>query len=282
MSERLIEANGVELCTQSFGDPADMPVLLIMGAMASMVRWEDEFCERLADAGRFVMRYDHRDTGRSTSCAPGAPTHTVSDLVDDAAAVIEAYGLDFAHVVGMSLGGLLGQRLAVRYPARVRSLVAVMTMPYAVDLPEAPVLNEGFVEHLGKAADLDWSDRAAVVDWIVGKWQRLAGSGHVFDEPRSRRLAEIEFDRARDIATMCNFIVLDDDVRLEEGPDAVKVPVLVLHGTDDPIIPYVYGETLAEIVGAKLITLRGSGHELHEDDWNTLLTAIVEHTARNA
>ena len=93
MTERIIEANGVELCTEPFGDPAEPPILLIMGLGASMLWWEDGFCRMLADGGRFVIRYDHRDTGRSVTYPPGHPGYTGADLTADAAGVLDAYGI---------------------------------------------------------------------------------------------------------------------------------------------------------------------------------------------
>src|SRR5918997_5179801 len=99
MTERIVHANGVELCTEAFGDAADPPVLLVMGIGASMIWWEDGFCRMLAERGRFVIRYDHRDTGRSTTYEPGRPGYTGPDLTADAAAVLDGYGIPAAHLV---------------------------------------------------------------------------------------------------------------------------------------------------------------------------------------
>ncbi|HEY1279067.1 MAG TPA: alpha/beta hydrolase, partial [Acidimicrobiales bacterium] len=100
MAERMIETNGVELCTEPFGDPADPAILLVMGLGASMLWWDEEFCRMLADSRRFVIRYDHRDIGRSVSYEPGRPGYSGADLVGDAVAVLDAYGLPGAGVVG--------------------------------------------------------------------------------------------------------------------------------------------------------------------------------------
>src|SRR4051812_20873441 len=129
MTERMIEANGVALCTETFGDPADPPILLIMGLGASMLWWEDGFCRLLADGGRFVIRYDHRDTGRSVTCEPGRPSYTGADLAADARGVLDAHGLPVAHVVGVSAGGALAQVVALEHPDRVGSLVLISTSP---------------------------------------------------------------------------------------------------------------------------------------------------------
>src|SRR5215212_12120044 len=115
----MVEANGVELCTEAFGDRADPAVLLIGGIGASMLWWEAGFCRMLADGGRFVIRYDHRDTGRSVTYEPGRPGYTGGDLVADAAAVLDAYEIPAGHLVGVSAGGALAQLLAVEQPERV-------------------------------------------------------------------------------------------------------------------------------------------------------------------
>ena len=127
MAERMIDANGVALCTEHFGDPGDPPILLVMGIGASMLWWEEGFCRKLADGGRFVIRYDHRDTGRSVTYELGRPGYTGADLVADAAGVLDAYGLAAAHVVGVSAGGAFAQLLALDYGERVLSLVLIST-----------------------------------------------------------------------------------------------------------------------------------------------------------
>src|SRR5918995_7542204 len=129
VSERLIEANGVELCTEPFGAPTDPPILLVMGTGASMLWWEEDFCRMLAERGRFVIRYDHRDTGRSLTYEPGRPGYTGADMVADAAGVLDAYGIPAAHVVGVSAGGALAQLLALDFADRVSSLVLISTSP---------------------------------------------------------------------------------------------------------------------------------------------------------
>src|ERR671931_630109 len=113
MTERTITVDGVELCTEPFGDPADPPVLLVMGLGASMLWWREGFCRMLADGGRFVIRYDHRDTGRSTTYPPGCPGYTGADLTADAAAVLDAYEIAAAHLVGLSAGGGAAPGVAV-------------------------------------------------------------------------------------------------------------------------------------------------------------------------
>jgi pimeloyl-ACP methyl ester carboxylesterase len=133
MGETMVPANGVDLCLETFGDRGDPPVLLIAGAASSMDWWEDGFCRRLAAGGRFVIRYDHRDTGRSTSFPAGKPPYTHVDMAGDALGVLDALGIPRAHVVGLSLGGGLAQRLAVEDPTRLRSLTLMSTSPGPVE-----------------------------------------------------------------------------------------------------------------------------------------------------
>src|SRR3954451_10560279 len=134
----MIESNGVELCTEPFGDPRDPPILLIMGIGASMLWWEEGFCGMLADGGRYVIRYDHRDTGRSVTYEPGRPGYTSADLVADAARVLDAHGVTDVHVVGQSAGAAFAQLLALEAPERVASLVLVATSPASLGDRQLP------------------------------------------------------------------------------------------------------------------------------------------------
>ena len=127
MAERMVEANDVALCTESFGHRPDPPVLLIMGIGGSMIWWEERLCRMLADGGRFVMRYDQRDTGRSTTYPVGSPGYTETDFPADAARVLDAYGIAAAHIVGVSAGGGFAQELALDRPERVLSVVLIST-----------------------------------------------------------------------------------------------------------------------------------------------------------
>ena len=157
MPERMIEANGVELCTEPFGDPGDPPMLLVMGIGASMLWWEEGFCRMLAEGGRFVIRYDHRDTGRSVTYEPGRPQYTGADLVADAVGVLDAYEIAAAHVVGVSAGGAFAQLLALDFPDRVLSLVLISTSPATSGERSLPSPTAHFSALVG-SAEVDWSD----------------------------------------------------------------------------------------------------------------------------
>ncbi|MED4782362.1 alpha/beta hydrolase [Brevibacillus choshinensis] len=277
MSEQILSVDGIELCVESFGNPSDPVILLVMGATASMIWWETEFCQRLAEKGHFVIRYDNRDVGRSTTYELGSPGYTFEDMADDAARVLDAFGSKQAHIVGMSMGGLLTQIFALRHQDRALSLSLVMTSNFAPDLPP---MEEKVVEFFSNVGSLDWADEQSVVASAVEKWNVLRGSKHPFDQHKIERLALEEARRARHLASMNNHALVtggeDYVVRTYEIPQ----PTLVIHGTEDPIIPYPHGVHLANTIpGATLLTLTGTGHELHENDWSAIIDAISAHAA---
>src|SRR5262245_34617645 len=199
----MIEASGVELCTESFGDPADRPILLVMGIGASMLWWEEGFCRLLARGGRFVIRYDHRDTGRSVTYRPGRPEYTGADLVTDAVGVLDAYGITAAHVVGVSAGGALAQLLALEFPDRVLSLVLISTSPATPGQRGLPSATERYRRFLANAT-VDWSDEGSVVEYLVGYARVLAGGARRFDDAAVRELVRRDVERAHNISASEN------------------------------------------------------------------------------
>ncbi len=278
MTERMIDAGGVQLCTESFGEPTDPPVLLVMGIGASMLWWEEGFCRSVAEGGRFVIRYDHRDTGRSTTYAPGRPGYRASDLVADAVGVLDAYGLEAAHVVGVSAGGAFAQLLALDFADRVLSLVLISTtaaMSIDRDLP--PPTGE-FIQFVTEA-EVDWSNRESVIEYLVGYSRLLAGGQRPFDERASRDLVQRDLARARNVASRQNHDVMDHDERPHASLSSITVPTLVIHGTADPMFPFAHGQALAEeIPGATLLPIDGAGHGIDRDDWPSIMAAIHDHT----
>ncbi len=279
MAERMIQANGVELCTEPFGDPADPPILLIMGIGASMLWWEEGFCRMLAERGRFVIRYDHRDTGRSVTYEPGRPGYTGTDLVADAAGVLDAYGIAVAHVVGVSAGGAFAQLLALDFPDRVHSLVLISTTAALSGHRALPPPSEEFMRFVA-SAEADWSDAASVTEYLVGYSRVLAGGQRPFDEAAVRELVRRDVERARDFAAAHNHDAIPDDGRPRQPLSSIEVPTLVIHGTADPMFPLAHGQALArEIPGARLLPLQDAGHGTDRADWETVVRAIVEHTS---
>jgi pimeloyl-ACP methyl ester carboxylesterase len=275
----MIEANGVELCTEPLGDPADPPVLLVMGIGASMLWWEEDFCLLLADGGRFVIRYDHRDTGRSVTYEPGRPEYTGSDLVADAAGVLDAYGIAAAHVVGVSAGGAFAQLLALGFPDRVLSLVLISTSRALPGGRTLPPPTEEFAR-FATSAKADWSEAQSVIEYLVDYSRVLAGGRRPFDETAARELARREVERARNFAAAQNHDAVPDDGSSLGSLSSIAVPTLVIHGAADPMFPLEHGEALAhEIPDARLLTLADAGHGVDRADWEAIVRAILEHTA---
>jgi pimeloyl-ACP methyl ester carboxylesterase len=274
----MVEANGVEICTEPFGEPADPPILLVMGVGGSMLWWEEGFCRLLAQGGRFVIRYDQRDTGRSVTCEPGRPAYTGADLVADAAGVLAAYGIPAAHVVGVSAGGALAQLLALGFPARVLSLVLISTSPATPGERRLPPATERYQRFVA-TAEVDWSDERSVIDYFVGYADMLAGGERPFDEAAARELVRRDVERAHNIAASENHGTIREGHVSGAPLSSITVPTLVIHGTADPMFPLEHGKALAgEIRGATLLPLERAGHGVERADWEAIVRAILAHT----
>ena len=261
VTETMMPVNGIELCVETFGEPGDPALLLIAGAASSMDWWDDEFCRRLAAGGRFVIRYDHRDTGRSTSFPAGDPPYSDVDLAHDALGVLDALGVHRAHLVGLSIGGMLAQRIAVDRPHRVLSLtlMSTSTTPPAYEL--------SFPSDDADASDsgdqpTDWTDRRSAVDGLVSSARRLGGP-FTADILQLRRLAQRVVDRTHDMtASQTNHYICAEGPPVRDRLHGITAPTLILHGTLDPFFTPPHAEALcAEIPGARLVWLEGVGHE---------------------
>lgn len=283
MNSKPTSVNGGSLYTESFGERGDPVILLIMGAMASGAWWPDEFCAGLAARSRFVVRYDHRDTGGSVSYEPGAATYSVEDLADDAARVLDGYGIECAHLMGMSLGGYLSQLIALKYPDRVLTLTLIASERLASADPDISGIDLQVLEYHARAAELDWSDREAVIEYQVGAWRLLAGSAHIFESDLIRSMAAAEFERTPNPLTAFNHAALKDADGWINRLNEILVPSLVIHGTEDNILPYAHAEALhMELRNSRLITLEGTGHELSRADWPMILDEVERHTSAAA
>jgi pimeloyl-ACP methyl ester carboxylesterase len=275
----------VTLCVESFGDPARPTLLLVSGAAASMDWWDTELCTRLADGGRHVVRYDHRDTGESTTGEPGAPSYGGWQLGDDCAGLIEALGVGPVDLVGVSMGGGIAQMIALRHPGLVAGLTLIATTAVGgvdADLPgPSPRLRATFES---PPADPDWSDADSYADWAVAGAQTYAGTIPV-DEPRVRAIAATIHGRSHDPAAANNhwLVVGSDDEDDGEPLDVRRItaPTLVMHGSEDPLFPLPHGRALADAVpGATWLELPGMGHEVPpQATWDLVVPALLRHTA---
>lgn len=272
-------AGGVRIATEGFGDPLGVPVVLVMGATASRLWWHEALCRDLAGRGLLVIRYDHRDTGASDRSGPEGPDYTAEDLADDLRAVLDGWGLARAHLVGMSLGGYLAQMLAAETPARVASLTLIGAEPLGWQGPPLPGISDRFIGHFAGFADLDWTDRAAAAAFVLEIARLCAGTGAPFDTARELDRINGELALNPDLRAGFNHGAVTTARDWAGAVARIAVPVLVIHGAEDPILPLQNGRALADIIpGARLLVLPGVGHELPE----RALPAIAEAIAAQA
>ena len=285
------EANGIRLCYDTFGDPAAPPLLLIMGLAAQMIAWDDEFCAALARRGYRVIRFDNRDIGLSTRfSASGLPDitaaftaamqgkpvnapYTLSDMAADTVGLMDALGIGSAHVVGASMGGAIGQTLAIEHPARLRTLTSIMSTSGEPGLP--PPTPEALAM-LFKPAP---TDREAYFASYVQTWKVLRAGSFPLDEARDLERAGQNFARGLNPAGVARQLaaILASGSR-KRALAAVRVPTLVLHGDVDPLVPLACGVDVANSVpGAKLVVVNGMGHALPIAMWPQIIDAIAAH-----
>jgi pimeloyl-ACP methyl ester carboxylesterase len=281
MCGRTILQSGVAIAAEAYGDPAHPAVLLVMGAMASMLWWPRAFCEALAGRGFHVIRYDNRDTGRSSKYEPGAPSYGVDDMADDAIRVLDGHGVGAAHIVGMSMGGMIAQIVALKYRDRTLSLTAISSSPVGIDTSGLPSTTEAYKAHGAKGGTVDWSDRNQAIDYMVEDVRMLTGAERPFDAAETRAFIETDYDRSGGLLNATKHFMLQGGADWTGRLGGLDAALLVIHGTSDPIFPVEYGEALAAAVkDATLLRIEGGGHELNRQDWPAIIEAIARHACR--
>lgn len=284
------QANGIELEYDTFGDPARPAMLLIMGLGVQMLGWDERFCNMLADRGYFVIRFDNRDIGLSTKVEGGpmpnplelmagnysSASYTLDDMADDTAGLLDALGIDAAHVVGASMGGMIGQVLACRHAERVQSLTSIMSSTGSRETgqPKPEVLAALITPIPG--------DRAGYVDATTNMFKLIGSPGYPPDEHELRAVIGASYDRSyypagflRQLAAIAASGDRGRTIR------AIGVPTLVIHGEEDPLITLSGGEaTAASIPGSKLVKIPGMGHDLPPALWPRFADEIVENAER--
>lgn len=285
MTLQTIDLAGISLATESFGIEGDPAIVLVMGATASMLGWPDEMCEGLAAAGFFVLRFDHRDTGGSTTRPLGIADYSVEEMAGDVIGILDAHRIGTAHLVGMSLGGLICQMLAVDRPDRVASLTLIGSEPLGWDGPALPHIDPKFLAHFAAIENLDWDDGDAVHAFLLKIERLCAGHAHCFDKARASARIDAILARTSSVASAFNHasrqLARDWSGRYRD----ISQPALVLHGEVDPILPLANGEALARgIPRARLAVMKGIGHELPRDEIGAIVTQIsafaASHEAR--
>lgn len=277
--KKIVRNGNVDIATETFGDPASPPLLLVMGVMASMLWWPDAFCRMLASSGRFVIRFDHRDTGLSTTFEPGEAPYTMEDMADDAMAVLDGHGVARAHLIGMSLGGMVAQIAAFSRPERVATLTLISTTPVGADTAGLPDMSPAYLAHCADAEQVDWTQDAQVIEHVVKDMRMIAGTAHSHDPAAARALVERDVARARRFASATNHFTVESRGNWHGHLSKLRAPLLVLHGTYDPIYPIEHGRRIADTVaGSRLTAIEGGGHELHPSDWLQMVEEIGLHT----
>jgi pimeloyl-ACP methyl ester carboxylesterase len=289
MAEQFATVNDVGLCFETFGDPSDPAMLLVMGLATQMVGWPDEFCEQLAERGYFVIRFDNRDVGRSQKMDLPLPSlwqllrrdkraahYTLDHMAADGIGLLDHLGIEHAHVVGVSMGGMIAQTMAARHADRVISLASIISNTgarwsgqpsprmYPMLLQAAPRDREGYVRH------------------TVSTFRKIGSKGFPIDEAELRRTAERSFDRglnpAGSLRQLAAIVASGDRTALLR---TITAPTVVIHGTKDRLVPTSGGRATAKAIpGARLVLIEGMGHDLPRGAWPRMLDAIEQNAAR--
>jgi pimeloyl-ACP methyl ester carboxylesterase len=260
-----------------------------MGLGSQLIAWPVPFCERLVDRGFFVIRFDNRDVGLSTKCTDGPPpdlfaaftgdhssaSYTLEDMADDAVGLLDAIGVGSAHVVGVSMGGMIAQTIAIRHPARVRSLASIMSTTGA---PEGLVPTG---EALSALLRPPATTRDEAVAGSIEASHVIGSTGFALDEAWLRERAERAYDRCYDPAgTIRQLIAIQASGDRTAALQQLDVPTVVIHGSVDPLVPPMGGELTAKAIpGAHHVVVAGMGHDLPEGAWPVLIDAIVANAA---
>jgi pimeloyl-ACP methyl ester carboxylesterase len=281
----------VDIVYETIGDPSDPPLLLVMGLGMQLIHWDLELCEQLAERGFHVIRFDNRDAGLSTKVsAPvpnvmrlmaGLPTkvpYLLSDMAADAFGLLDHLGIERAHVVGTSMGGMIAQQMAIEAPERVLSLASMMstTGDRVLGTPKLRVWSV-----LTRRAP---NDRDAYIEYFARVFRMIGSPAYRVDEERVRDLAGATYDRCHHPAGTGRQLaaVLASGSRTAALKE-LDVPAVVIHGEADPLLPLRGGRATANAIpGAELITIPGMGHDLPKELWPTFVEAIVGNAARAA
>jgi len=283
--EQMAPVNGIELCYQEMGDADGEPLLLVMGLATQMIAWPGEFCSSLVDRGFRVIRFDNRDIGRSTKLeAAGVPSrvdmlagrrataaYLLRDMARDTTGLMDHLGIESAHMVGASMGGMISQTVAIEFPERTRSLVSIMstTGSRRVGLPSRKAMRV----LLGPVP----RGRQAAVERAVKTFRTIGSPGFPFDELYVREMAGLSYDRGRSAAGILRQLhaILASGDRTRALHD-VRVPALVIHGDRDPLVRPAGGRMTAKAIpGARLKMVEGMGHDLPRELWPEFVEEIA-------
>ena len=290
-----VTANGIQIEYETFGNPSGRPLLLIIGFSGQMIEWDDDLCKDLAKRGHYVIRYDNRDAGLSTKFDGAGvpnigetvgkimrgeeikPPYTLEDMADDGVGLLDALGIQKAHICGMSMGGMIAQTIAIRHPSRVLSLISIFSTTGNRQLPQPKP------EILGLFMSPPPNKRQEYIEHLLKLLKAIAGPGFGVDEAWTRKIMGESFNRSfcpQGAARQLVAILAQKDRR--PALASLKVPALVIHGTDDPLVPVEAGRDTAKVIpGAQLMLIEGMGHDLpHGGAWPRIIEAIATHTCQ--
>jgi pimeloyl-ACP methyl ester carboxylesterase len=286
-----VKVVGIEIVYDTFGESTAPPMLLVMGLGEQMIAWDEEFCSELAAQGYWVIRYDNRDAGLSTKFdeagIPNIPAlmqaqmqgkmietpYLLRDMADDAVGLLDAMGVESAHVVGLSMGGMIVQEMAIHHSERVRTMTSIMSSTGNPELPPAKP------EAMALLTEPAPTGRLGHIENSVRVARILSGTGFPIDEDRVRKKAGDGFDRGLSPAGMTRQLaaIIGSGSR-KDALKSVTVPTLVIHGDADPLVPVEGGiDTADTISGAELLIIKGMGHNLPPVIWPQVVAAIVSH-----
>ncbi|HEU5252669.1 MAG TPA: alpha/beta hydrolase [Solirubrobacterales bacterium] len=287
--ESFAPVDGIKLCYQEMGDPDGEPLLLVMGLATQMIAWDEELCAMLAERGFRVVRFDNRDIGRSTKVRQagtpsvlammsgrGTPPYLLRDMAADTLGLMDHLGIDSAHVVGASMGGMIAQTTAIDHPGRVRSLTSIMSTTGSRRVGHPSYKTFGLL--LGRPP----REREAAIERVVKTFKVIGSPGYPFEEERVRRIAGRSFDRGHSqagIARQLYAITASGD--RTPGLRNLDLPALVIHGKNDVLVNPSGGRATAKAIpGARLKMVDGMGHDLPRALWPDFVEEIAANAAR--
>ncbi len=288
-----VNANGIQIEYENFGEPDSPALLLIIGLAGQLIDWDEKLCHQLAQKGHYVIRFDNRDAGLSSKIEEAGepdimkiiealmrgetinPPYTFEDMAADTIGLLDALSIEKAHICGMSMGGMIAQTMALNYPKRVLSLISIYSR---TGDPEEPQPKPEAMQFLLTPPP---TEREAYIEFGVKLFTTISGTGFPYDEEWLRRHMAQAYDRsycpqgaARQLAAIFT------QKNRKPALKSLAAPALVIHGTDDPLVRVECGKnTAAAIPGSKLVIIKGMGHDLpHGGAWPQIIDAIVEHT----
>jgi pimeloyl-ACP methyl ester carboxylesterase len=280
MGEGKVKANNIEIWYEEFGESTSPTVLLIMGAGCQGIMWNMGLINGIVNAGYHVIRFDNRDTGLSTWIDDfNATPYSYEDMAADTIGLMDALNIEKVHIIGWSMGGMIAQIVAIHYPNRVLSLTSWMSTYWSFD-PDVPAMNDELSSFFAEIMEATPPEtKEAFIEENVKIFRLLSGSRFPFDEQRARSITEESYIRGWNTNGTQNHGAagMSSPSRLEALRN-LNIPTLVIHGTEDPVINYVHGVVCAKVIpGAKLLTLKGVGHEIPVEIIPEMVEVILKH-----